>query len=819
MLVPLKWLSDYVDIDLCIDELADRLTMSGTKVETVTDIGDRLNRIVAGKIVSVSPHESVGRLRVATVDLGPRQARRTLVTAAANIGRGDIVPVVLAGGTIADGTEIGEVDFSGVRSEGMLCSAKELGISSDGSGILRLPDDIKPGDDVVSALGLADTVIELEITPNRPDCLCMIGIAREVAAITGATLKMPNTALKEGSERAEELISVKIDAHDLCSRYGARVIQKVSIGQSPIWMQVRLSAAGVRPINNVVDVTNYVMLEVNQPLHAFDYDRMSEHAVIVRRARSGEAIVTLDGEERRLDPEMLVIADPGSALAVAGVMGGLSTEITEDTCTVLLESATFARQSVWRTSRSLKLRTEASSRYEKGLDPETVPLALDRAGHLLETIGAGVAASGIVDAYPSAAAVRVISTDAARISRRLGVDVSSDDVADSLGRLGFSVRVESVANKAKSEGGSLVVEVPTFRGDVQEEIDLVEEVARMWGYDRIPTTFPAGAHVGGYTYEQKKAMQAKTILTGAGASEALTIPFMSVADLDMLRVGQGDPLRDAIRIDNPMVEEQSYMRTTMLPSMLVAIRTNINRGNRGVCLFELGKTYFPSQSLKRGEELRRGENPAVERQVLVCGMAGAYTPRIWHTRERDYDFYDAKGMLEALLEGMGVDGATYVQTVRPSFHPGRTASIVWEDRELGVIGEVHPDVSEAYGVAGRVYMFELDFARMLEAVDEAKSYEPLPRYPAIERDVAMVLPRAVSIADVAELIEKTGGELVRSVTLFDVYEGLPVPEGKRSIAFTVTYRAQDRTLTDEEVNRLHEEVRKALTDEMGAVLR
>ena len=392
MLVPLKWLSDYVDIDLCIDELADRLTMSGTKVETVTDIGDRLNRIVAGKIVSVSPHESVGRLRVATVDLGPRQARRTLVTAAANIGRGDIVPVVLAGGTIADGTEIGEVDFSGVRSEGMLCSAKELGISSDGSGILRLPDDIKPGDDVVSALGLADTVIELEITPNRPDCLCMIGIAREVAAITGATLKMPNTALKEGSERAEELISVKIDAHDLCSRYGARVIQKVSIGQSPIWMQVRLSAAGVRPINNVVDVTNYVMLEVNQPLHAFDYDRMSEHAVIVRRARSGEAIVTLDGEERRLDPEMLVIADPGSALAVAGVMGGLSTEITEDTCTVLLESATFARQSVWRTSRSLKLRTEASSRYEKGLDPETVPLALDRAGHLLETIGAGVAA-------------------------------------------------------------------------------------------------------------------------------------------------------------------------------------------------------------------------------------------------------------------------------------------------------------------------------------------------------------------------------------------------------------------------------------------
>lgn len=819
MLVPLRWLSDYVDIHLDTDELADRLTMSGTKVETINAVGDRLRNVIAGRIIAVDPHVSADRLRVVRVDLGSRQASRTLVTAAENVTRGDLVPVVLAGGAIADGTEIGEADFSGVKSEGMLCSARELGISHDGSGILHLPDDMNPGDDVVAALGLADTVIEFEITPNRPDCLCMIGIAREVAAITGETLRMPDTSLNEAGDRADQLICVSIDAHDLCSRYGARVMQEVRIAQSPIWMQVRLSAAGVRPINNVVDVTNYVMLELNQPLHAFDYDRMSEHEIIVRRACPGETIVTLDGEERKLDPEMLVIADPGSALAVAGVMGGLSTEIEEDTSNVLLESANFARQSIWRTSRTLRLRTEASSRFEKGLDPETVPLALDRAGHLLEVTGAGIAGSGIVDAYPSVAAPRAITTDAAWISRRLGVGVSAGDVADSLEHLGFSVCVGDGKDNGELEADSLVIEVPTFRGDVEEEIDLVEEVARMWGYDKIPMTVPSGAHAGGYTYEQKRAMQARTLLAGAGASEALTIPFMSPGDFDMLRIAQEDPRRDAIRISNPMVEEQSYLRTTMIPSMLSAIRTNINRGNKGVCLFELGKTYFPSDKLKDGRKLGRGENPAVERMVLACGMAGEYTSRIWHIRERSYDFYDAKGMLEALFEGLNVNGVDYVQTVRPSFHPGRTASMVRGSREIGVVGEIHPDVAASYGLVERAYMFELDFQELLQAADEAKSYEPLPRHPAVERDVAMILPLTVPVASVAELIQTTGGELVRSVTLFDVYEGSPVPEGKRSIAFSVTYRAQDRTLTDEEVNSVHSAVRQALEDKLGATLR
>ncbi|MDD4336304.1 MAG: phenylalanine--tRNA ligase subunit beta [Firmicutes bacterium] len=819
MLVPLRWLSDYVDINLDTEELADRLTMSGTKVETINTVGDRLRHVVAGRIISVDPHESADRLRVVRVDLGSRQVPRTLVTAAANVSKGDLVPAVLAGGAIADGTEIGEADFSGVKSEGMLCSAKELGISPDGSGILHLPEEINPGDDVVAALGLADTVIEFEITPNRPDCLCMIGIAREVAAITGETLRMPQTSLEEGGERADQLIRVNIDAHDLCLRYGARVMQQVRIAPSPIWMQARLSAAGVRPINNVVDVTNYVMLELNQPLHAFDYDRMSEHEIIVRRAYPGETIVTLDGEERELDADMLVIADPGSALAVAGVMGGLSTEIEEDTCNVLLESANFAHQSVWRTSRSLRLRTEASSRFEKGLDPETVPVALDRAGHLLEAVGAGVAGSGIVDAYPSAATPRIITTDAARISRRLGVSVSAEDVADCLDRLGFSVCFGDGKDKGEPKADSLVVEVPTFRDDVAEEIDLVEEVARMWGYDRIPMTVPAGAHSGGYTYEQKKAMQARTLLAGAGASEAITVPFMSPGDFDMLRIAQGDPRRDAIRISNPMVEEQSYLRTTMMPSLLSTIRTNINRGNKGVCLFELGKTYFTSDKLKDGRKLGRGEDPAVERMVLACGMAGAYMSRIWHTRERSYDFYDAKGMLEALFEGMSVNGVDYVQTVRPSFHPGRTASVVRGGREIGVVGEVHPDVAASYGVADRTYMFELDFAELLQAADGAKSYEPLPRHPAVERDVAMILPLTVPVARVAELIQETGGELVRSVTLFDVYEGSPVPEGKRSIAFSVTYRANDRTLTDEEVNSVHSAIRQALEDKLGATLR
>ncbi|MEA4882509.1 MAG: phenylalanine--tRNA ligase subunit beta [Clostridia bacterium] len=811
MLVPMNWLSDYVDIQLDPHELAERLTMTGAKVEAVRMIGANLRRIRAGRVLSATPHPSSGRLRVVLLDLGAKEAPRRVVTAAANVAEGDVAPVALDGARLDDGTVIGEAELAGVRSEGMLCSARELGISTDASGILLLPPDVAPGADVVEALGLADTVLELEITPNRPDCLCMVGVAREVAAVTGSRLHMPVSEVREADGDAHGLVSVGIEAPDLCRRYAARVVGDVSIAPSPLWMQVRLRAAGVRPISNVVDITNYVMLELNQPLHAFDCTQVHGGGIIVRTAWAGERITTLDDVERELSPEMLVIADSDSALAIAGVMGGAASEISEGTRLVLLESANFARQSVWRTSKSLRLRTEASSRFEKGLDPEIVPAALDRAAALIGQVGAGKPLHGIVDSYPAPATRRFISTSASRISAKLGLALSRENVASCLERLEFP-------SELGEDGDSMRVEAPSFRGDVREEIDLVEEVARIWGYNNVPARVPAGSMSGGRSPLQRLAQKARQILASAGASETLTIPFMSPLDFDMMRLPSDDLRRNGIAIANPMVDEASLMRTTMVPSMLASIATNVNRRNLGVCLFEIGRVYTPSEALIKGVEIGRGMTPANEKSVLIGGMAGSISEPAWHTPVREYDWFDAKGIVEALLSELGVDGAAFVRSSLPTFHPGRTACVVLGGAPLGVVGQVHPDVAQAYGVPLHTTLFELDFDALATLCEESR-YSPLPRFPAIERDVAMLVGREASAAEVVGLIRRVGGELAESAKLFDVYEGPQVGLGKRSLAFSITYRAADRTLTDDEVNVVHNAVRNSLANELGAVLR
>ena len=496
MRVPVSWLKDYVDIDLDVETLAERLTMTGTKVEAVIPVGSSLRDIVACKVLELKRHPQSASLQIAKVALGQGMPVRQVVTAASNLAAGDLVPVVLPGGRIADGTEIGQMEFGGVVSEGMLCSARELGVSAQADGILHLDGGIAPGDDVVAHYTLADTVLEFEITPNRPDCLCVVGIAREVAAITGKTLRTPEVSFTELADAIEGRVSIDIDDPDLCPRYSARLFRLTGVGQSPIVMQARLSAAGVRPINAIVDVTNYVMLELNQPLHAFDFDAVGGGRIVVRRARSGESLVTLDRVERPLQPGMLVIADSEKPIAVAGVMGGEESEITDSTTTVLLESATFNRQSVWRTSRDLKLRTEASSRFEKGLDPATTVPALNRVAHLFEVMGAGKAFAGIVDNYPSPERPTVIRTTAARIDRSLGAGITAEDVRACLVPLGFGVI---------SAADEIQVEVPSFRRDVTEEIDLAEEVVRIWGYNVVEPTLPGGAHAGGYSREYRFA--------------------------------------------------------------------------------------------------------------------------------------------------------------------------------------------------------------------------------------------------------------------------------------------------------------------------
>lgn len=815
MRVPLGWLKEYVDIKLDPEQLAEALTMSGTKVESIDWVGSGIKRVVAGRAVSVTRHPESGRLLVVMLDLGPRQAPRRVVTAAMNVTEGSIVPVVLPGGSLADGNEVREAEFAGVRSEGMLVSAEELGISEDGSQVLLLPDTVRPGDDVVEALGLCDAVLELEITPNRLDCLCMVGVAREVAAITGEKLRLPQKGCPEAAQPASELAQVEIAASELCHRYGARIIRNVRPGRSPLWMQARLSAAGQRPISAVVDATNYVMLELNQPLHAFDYDKVAQGTIVVRRAQAGERLATLDGAERELAPEMLVIADPVRALAVAGVMGGLASEITEGTQTVLLESACFARQSVWRTSRSLKLRTEASSRFEKGLDPATVPPALDRAASLLSSMGAGEALSGIVDVYPSPQEPRVIETTAQWIERRLGAGLGADQIRDCLARLGLGVKLSG----ERDDSVRITVSVPSFRGDLEEPIDLVEEVARMWGYNEIPAAMARGALSGGYSDEYAFRERVRQILTGAGGSEALTFPFMCEADFEMMGLAPDDLRREAIRVTNPLVEEESLMRTSMIPAMLAAMRTNINRRIPGVFLFEIGRTYAPTSAITRGTEIPRGAAPAVEHPVLAGAMAGVAEGPSWHTPVREFDFYDAKGVLEGLLARLHIDRVCFQRDQCPPYHPGRAAAVVRDGERLGMVGQLHPDVAASYQVPEASFLFEMDMALVMAAAKGLREYEPLPKYPAVERDVAMVLGREAAAADVADTIRRAGGALCESVRLFDVYEGPQVGDGRKSLAFSITYRAVDRTLTDAEVNEVHDAVRAAIAEECGAVLR
>lgn len=815
MRVPLSWLKDYVDIELDPVQLADRLTMTGTKVEALIAVGENLRGIIACRVAAIEPHPTSPNLKVATLDAGPSHPVRKVVTAAGNVGVGDVLPVVIPGGRLADGSCIGQMDFAGITSEGMLCSARELGVAPEADGILHLPEGVEPGSDVVDLFSLNDTVIELEITPNRPDCLCMLGVAREVAAITCAQLRMPEYSFAELEEDASALASVEIAAPDLCARYGARLFRNIMPGQSPIWMQARLSAAGIRPINNVVDVTNYVMLELNQPLHAFDFGAVRGGKIVVRRASKGERLITLDGVERQLDSEMLVIADPGKALAVAGVMGGQSSEITESTSTVLLESATFLRQSIWRTSRDIKLRSEASSRFEKGLDPATVPLALDRTATLLQAIGAGQALRGAIDAYPAPAGTVRIVTTPSRIDRTLGAGLGADEIRRCLVALGFGVNLETGTPGHER----ISVDVPSFRGDVCEEIDLAEEVARIWGYNNVATKLPGGGSKGGYSREYAFAEQVRNVLNAAGATEAMTSPFMADADFDALGFPLDDGRRGAIRISNPMVEELSIMRTTMIPSMLASVRFNVNRSADRVFLFEIGRVYFPSRALAAGEVPPRGQTPAEEKRILVGAMTGLATTHSWHTAERQFDFFDAKGAMEALLDDLGIASVSYVPTERPPFHPGRAASILVEGQELGVVGQLHPDVAGAYSVPGGTLLFEVDLDVLMQLAQGDCEYKQLPRFPAIERDIALVVSNSVLAHDVEQAIAEAGGELVESVDLFDVYSGPQVGEGRRSLAFTVTFRSDQRTLTDDEVNERHTMIRNTLAERFSAALR
>jgi len=835
MRVSFLWLKELVDFNLAPEELAERMTMAGLAVEGITHLGAGIKNVKVGRILEVKPHTNSDHLVICSVDAGGTEPI-PIVTGAPNVAVGQKVPVALVGATLSGGMEIKTSRLRGVDSHGMLCSAAELGIDPDNpesaAGIMLLPGDAPVGADILQYLGLDDVILEFELTPNRADCLAVINIAREVAAVTGGKLKLPGIQVQGNSENVRDYASVAIKAPELCYRYAARIVKKVNIGPSPEWMQRRLQGSGVRPINNVVDVTNYVMLEMGQPLHAFDYHLLADHRIIVRRAEDGEEMVTLDGSKRILDQDMLVIADPKRAVAIAGVMGGENTEIAPDTGTVLLESAFFEPTSVRRTSRKLGLRSESAQRFEKGINLNRTVDAINRAAQLIEEMGAGEVVGGVIDEYVHPFTPLSISLRVSRINDILGTNLTAHEMAEILERLGFPLR--------RQGRDRIDVDIPSYRNDISREVDLVEEVARLYGYGNIPTTLPQGIVTQGRkTWAQQARDLVIDSLTGCGLTEVITFSFINPKAFDRIGLPEDSPLRRVVRVQNPLSEEQGVLRPTLIPGLLETVARNQHRRQTDLALYEVGSVFHPNegprgcggeqtgrleQTVRPSEPLMGGLAAGGERQpredLTVAGAVCGEVFRGWSEKPLAADFYLAKGVVEELFSRIGFKDYSFVpETDHPCFHPGRTARVVHRSETVGIIGEIHPEVLANYDLAKTVFLFELDLERILPLIATAKRYRTLPRFPASERDMALIVPGDVPSEAVARAIKAAGKPLLKEIRLFDLYRGSQIRLGYKSLAFSLLYQAGDRTLTDEEVTRVHENIREELAKQFQAALR
>ncbi|MCY3723098.1 MAG: phenylalanine--tRNA ligase subunit beta [Candidatus Poribacteria bacterium] len=797
MNVTLNWLKNYINFEFSPSELADRLTMLGVEVESVKHLGADLEGVIVGSVTSVRPHPNADKLVLCQVDTGGPEELQ-IVCGAPNVREGMLAPVATIGATLPVGLTIKRAKLRGKTSEGMLCSEKELGLSDAAAGLMELPTDIPLGTPLSEALGLDDVVFELEITPNRPDCLSLIGIAREIRAETGNPLKPPTVDLTESDIDAQELTSVTIDAPDLCPRYAARVIQGVKVAESPAWLQQRLASVGIGVINNIVDVTNFVLMEYGQPLHAFDYHKLTENRIVVRRAREGEHITTLDEVERELTSDMLVIADAEQPVALAGIMGGYDSEITEATCDVLLESAYFNPSSVRATAKALGISTEASYRFERGADPGVVLAALDRASQRIVELAGGTICEGVVDVYPGQQPLTEIQLRPERVNFVLGTTLEASEMVQILNRLGFDV---------DATGDIYHVTVPTFRADMTREIDLIEEIARVHGYDNIPTTLPKGdIPVPAQDPKTEIRKRIKHFLLAAGMMEAVNYSFCDPNCFDKIRLNPDDRLRNTLRLQNPLSPEMSVLRTTLTPGLLANAQHNRNHQIDTIALFEIGGVF-----------VHDGEEKEPERVAGV--LAGQIGEGVYSDPYRPPDFFDIKGLVEEMLEVCGVVDWTLQKTDTPTFHPGRNAEVLLGDKRIGVFGEVHPEVLENYDLPYKAYLFEFDLDGLTDVATFAKRFEPISVYPKVARDLAIVVDKEILSDMPTALIYTTGGDSVDSVRLFDVYEGEQVPKGKKSLAYTITYHSATETLTDKAVNALHDEVVKGLNRELGAELR
>ena len=802
MRVSLKWLADYVDVGLSPEELAHRLTMAGLEVETIERIGGDWDEqlITVGEVAAVEPHPNADRLKLAIVDLGDGE-RMTVVCGAPNVAAGQRVAFARVGAKLIDGRtgkpmELRPATIRGVESAGMVCSERELGLSDEHEGILVLPDDAPVSMPLARYLG--DVILNLDLTPNRPDWLAMIGVAREVAALTGATVREPEHTYEESGEPASAKASVEIADPDLCSRYVATLIEGVRVEPSPRWLQERLLAGGMRPINTVVDITNYVMLELGQPLHAFDFDKLAGGKIVVRRARKGETLVTLDSVERPLTVETLTIADAKVPVAIAGVMGGFDSEVTDKTATILLESATFHPTNLRRTATRLKSRTEASTRFEKGLSPELAMVASQRATKLLVELAGGRALHGFVDAYPRPAREVHIELTRRRLQQVLGIDLPTSQVRNALTSLGFSCRWLPPERYQ--------VRVPYWRTDVHIPDDVVEEVARIVGYEQIPTK-ELGGDVPAAQPQPRRELRERLrdALAAAGMQEMITY---SLTTMEMLkRVVAPEELASypPLRVASPVSAEYEYLRPVLRAGLLKALADNIRQSEGEIALFEAARVYVPEP-----------EGLPHEQEHVVGVVSGQREDRWGRPSGEPVDFYDAKGYVEAALRSLGVEVA-FQQTTAFGLVPGRTAELVVDDRNVGTLGQVHPSVAAAFDLDQDVYLFELVVDELIPALEGGRRFQPASRYPPVVHDVALVVDRDVPAARVRGVIEEH--ELVRRAQIFDEYEGEHIPAGKKSLAFSITYQSLDHTLTDEDAAEARHSILERLKSEVGAELR
>jgi len=804
MRVSLGWLKELVDIDLSVEELRDRLDMTGTAVEAVESAGQALDDVVVGEVLVRDKHPDADKLSYCKVDIGAEEPL-DIVCGADNFKAGDKVPVALIGALLPNGMKIRKSKIRGCVSHGMMCSPIELGLGTEASGLMILPLDAPVGQPFARYHGLEDVVFELEVTPNRPDCLSVAGVAREVGAILGTEAAWPTSELEESGGPTAERVSVSIEDADLCSRYTARVIEGVRIGPSPAWLAEKLAAAGARPINNIVDVTNYVMFELGQPLHAFDLSTLEKDdegraAIIVRTAQEGEPLITLDGQERDLTQDMLLICDPKGPIALAGVMGGQTTEVSEETVDILLESASFDPASSSRTSRTLGLVSEASLRFEKRVDPAGCAAAADRAAALIAEIAGGTVASGIVDEYPRPAQERCLDLRMARMQDFLGAEIPLDEAMAILERLGLSV-----------SGGPdvLKVGVPTFRPDLTREVDLYEEIVRVWGMDSVPSTLPGGRErVGGLTRDQHIRARIGLALRAAGLNDATSYSFGPDSDVGLLGWEFG-PGEMPVRLLNPMSEEQSVLRWTLAPGLLRAVAYNQRRAVPDVHLYEIGTVFLTAEGRKLPKE-----------RVMVAGaLAGSWHRPSWNADPRPLDFFDAKGVLESLMEELHIPYWRVRSAEKPWLQPGKSAEVIVGGDVVGWVGEAHPTVLSDLEAEGPVAIFELSLVSLSRAARDLVDYCPVPRNPSVNLDLALVVEERVDAEKVEQVMARTGGQLLESIRLFDVYRGEGIPAGKKSLAYSLTYRASDRTLTDEEVSKVHDKVVRKVCGAVNAEVR